>query len=58
MRMLLKAQSTTTRLNSMLELLRRIQQHRATVGKRTYTGITKTRQKQLDLFAVLDLPRP
>jgi hypothetical protein len=42
----------------MLQLLRRIQQHRTIVGKRTNTGISKTRQKQLDLFAALDLPRP
>ena len=30
-----------------LEMLRRIQKHRATIGERTYTGISKTTLEQL-----------
>jgi hypothetical protein len=41
-----------------LELLRRIQKHRATIGERPYTGIGKTTPEQRDLFAALSLPKP
>ena len=58
MRMRLKAHGSTASPKTALELLRRIQQHRATIGEHTYTGISKTTQEQLDLFAALDLPRP
>jgi len=58
MRMRLKAHGSTASPKTALELLRRIQQHRATIGEHTYTGISKTTPEQLDLFAALDLPRP
>ena len=58
MRMRLKAHGSTASPKTALELLRRIQQHRATIGEHTYTGISKTTPAQLDLFAALDLPRP
>jgi hypothetical protein len=37
-------------------MLSRIQQHKATVGDRAYTGISKTTPEQLDLFAALEVP--
>jgi len=58
MRMRLKAHGCTVSPKTALERLRRIQQHRATIGGHTYTGITKTTQEQLDLFAALDIPKP
>lgn len=58
MRMRLKAHGSTTSPKTALELLRRIQQHRATIGEHTYTGISKTTQAQLDLFDALDVPKP
>jgi len=58
MRMRLKAHGSSASPKTALELLRRIQQHRATIGEHSYTGISKTTQEQLDLFAALDLPRP
>jgi transposase len=58
MRMRLKAHGSTASPKTALELLRRIQHHRATIGKQTYTGISKTTQEQLDLFAALAPPRP
>lgn len=47
--MRLKAHGSTTSPKTALELLRRIQQHRAIIGEHTYTGISKTTQEQLDL---------
>jgi transposase len=58
MRMRLKAHGSVASPKTALELLRRIQQHRATIGGHTYTGITKTTQEQLDLFAALDISKP
>jgi hypothetical protein len=58
MRMRLKAHGSTVSPKTALELLGRIQQHRATIGGHTYTGITKTAPQQLDLFDALDIPKP
>jgi hypothetical protein len=41
-----------------LELLNRIQKHRVTAGDRTYSGISKTTQEQIDIFKALDVPAP
>jgi hypothetical protein len=43
---------------SPLEQLRRIQQHRATIGDQAYTGISRTTPEQLSLFEALKLPKP
>ena len=58
MRMRLKASGSSASPKTALEMLRRIQKHRATIGERTYTGISKTTPEQLDLFAVMSLPKP
>jgi transposase len=58
MRMRLKAHGSTVSPKTALELLRRIQQHRATIGDHAYTGVSKTTQEQLDLFTALALPKP
>lgn len=58
MRMRLKAHGSASSPKTALERLRRIQQHRATIGGHTYTGITKTTQEQLDLFVALDIAKP
>jgi len=58
MRMRLKAHGSSASPKTALELLRRIQKHRATIGTHTYAGLSKTTQEQLDLFAALELPRP
>jgi hypothetical protein len=39
-------------------LLRRIQQHRATIGERSYAGVSKTTPEQLSLFEALALRAP
>ena len=39
-------------------LLRRIQQHRATIGERNHTGVSKTTPEQLNLFEALSLRSP
>lgn len=58
MRMRLKAHGSERSPKTALEILRRIQQHRATIGDHAYTGISKTTQEQLDLFEALKLPKP
>ncbi len=58
MRARLKAHGSAASPKTALELLRRIQQHRATIGEHAYTGISKTTPEQLDLLAALDLPTP
>ena len=58
MRMRLKAAGNGASPKTALELLRRIQKHRAAIGDRPYTGISKTTPEQLDLFAALSLPKP
>ena len=58
MRMRLKQHGNPLSPNTALERLSRIQQHKATLGDRTYTGISKTTQEQLDIFTALEVPRP
>jgi len=58
MRMRLKAHGSERSPKTTLEILRRIQQHRATIGDHAYTGISKTTPEQLDLFEALKLPKP
>jgi transposase len=58
MRMRLKEHGSLLSPKTALEILSRIQQHKATVGDRAYSGISKTTPEQLDLFAALEVPRP
>lgn len=58
MRMRLKAHGSAASPKTALDILRRIQQHRAIIGSHTYTGVSKTTPEQLDLFAALELPKP
>lgn len=58
MRMRLKANGSTLSPKSALELLGRIQKHRASMGEHVYTGISKATEEQLDLFDALELPKP
>ena len=58
MRMRLKANGSSTSPKTALELLARIQKHRATIGEHVYTGTSKTTKEQLDLFGALELPKP
>lgn len=58
MRMRLKANGSQHSPSSALNLLRRIQQHRATIGERAYSGVSKTTTEQLDLFDALKLRKP
>ena len=58
MRMRLKAHGSERSPKTALEILRRIQQHRATIGDHAYTGISKTTPEQLELFEALKLPKP
>ena len=58
MRMRLKEYGCSLSPKTALELLNRIQQHRATVGDRAYGGISKTTPEQVDIFKALDVPTP
>jgi transposase len=58
MRMRLREHGSAVSPKTALEILRRIQQHKATVGTKEYTGISKTTQVQLDLFAALHITAP
>ena len=58
MRQRLKASGSPHSPSTALELLRRIQQHRATIGERSYSGVSKTTPEQLSLFEALDLRAP
>lgn len=57
-RMRLKEYGCSLSPKTALELLNRIQQHRATVGNRAYGGISKTTPEQVDIFKALDVPTP
>ena len=52
MRMRLKANGSSTSPKTALELLARIQKHRATIGEHVYTGTSKTTKEQLDLLRI------
>ncbi|MDE3029133.1 MAG: IS1634 family transposase [Paracoccaceae bacterium] len=58
MRMRLKAKGHAASPRTALDLLARIQKHTAHAGNRTLHGISKTTPEQLDLFDVLNLPKP
>ncbi len=58
MRMRLKANGSKASPSTALEILRRIQQHRATVGTKAFTGVSKTTPEQLDLFTALEIKTP
>ena len=58
LRMRLKASGSSVSPKTALELLGRIQKHRATIGERAYTGISKTTAEQLELFEAMSLPKP
>ena len=58
MRMRLKAHGSRHSPSTALELLRRIQQHRASIGAHAYTGIGKATAEQLELFDALKLRKP
>ena len=58
MRMRLKEHGSKASPKTALELLRRIQQHKATVGTKAFTGISKTTREQLDIFAALEVAAP
>jgi hypothetical protein len=57
-RMRLKEYGCSLSPKTALELLNRIQQHRATVGNRAYGGISKTTPEQIDIFKALGVPTP
>jgi hypothetical protein len=58
MRMRLKAKGNSASPTTALERLRRIQAHKATIGDRAFTGLSKTTPEQLDLFDALNVKRP
>ena len=58
MRMRLKAHGSSMSPSAALQLLARIQKHRATIGDVTYTGVSRLSPEQTQLFAELDLPVP
>jgi transposase len=58
MRMRLKEHGSKASPKTALELLRRIQQHKATVGTKEFTGISKTTREQLDIFSALQVAAP
>lgn len=58
MRMRLKEYACKLSPKTALELLNRIQRHRATVGDRAYSGISKTTPEQIDFFKALGVPTP
>lgn len=58
MRMRLRANGSTASPKTAPERLRRIQQHKATVGAQKYTGISKATKAYLDLFAALEITPP
>lgn len=58
MRMRLKASGSSHSPKTTLEILRRIQQHRVTIGPHPHTGTSKATPEQLELFAALKLANP
>jgi transposase len=58
MRMRLRKSGSSHSPKTALEILTRIQHHRATIGERQFTGISRLDPSQLQLFADLDLPIP
>ncbi|PTR05195.1 IS1634 family transposase, partial [Cereibacter azotoformans] len=58
MRMRLKAKGHTASPRTALDLLARIQRHRAKIGERTVNGLSVTTPQQMELFDTLNLPKP
>ena len=58
MRMRLKQHGSVHSPKTALELLRRIQQHRVTIGTQHLTGIGKITPQQLQLFEALTVKAP
>jgi Transposase DDE domain len=58
MRMRLKAKGHSASPRTALDLLARIQRHRARIGERTVDGLSTTTPEQLELFDTLSLPKP
>jgi transposase len=58
MRQRLNASGSPHSPSTALELLRRLQQHRATIGERSYSSLRKATSEQLSLFAPLELRSP
>jgi transposase len=58
MRLRLRASGNPTSPTKALETLRRIQSHRATIGDKAYTGLSKATPEQLGLFDALSLKPP
>ncbi|MCE6967500.1 IS1634 family transposase, partial [Cereibacter sphaeroides] len=58
MRMRLKAKGHTASPRTALDMLARIQRHRARIGERTVNGLSVTTPQQMELFDTLNLPKP
>ena len=58
MRMRLKAKGHPASPRTALDLLARIQKHTTHIGPKTFTGTSKARPEQLELFDALNLPKP
>jgi len=58
MRMRLKAKGHSASPRTALDLLARIQRHKARIGERAIEGLTNTTPEQLELFDTLNLPKP
>jgi len=58
MRMRLRASGSELSPTKALDTLRRIQQHRSTLGDKRFVGLTKSTPEQGQLFDALSLPKP
>ncbi|MCP5081092.1 MAG: IS1634 family transposase, partial [Alphaproteobacteria bacterium] len=58
MRLRLKARGHSASPGTALDILARIQRHRAKIAERTLDGLTTTTAEQLELFDTLNLPKP
>jgi len=58
MRMRLKAGGHDASLRTAFKRLARIRKHAAHIGTQTFDGNSRTTWEQLDLFKLLDLPKP
>ena len=58
MRMRLKAKGHSASPRTALDILARIQRHRAKIAEHTVNGITTMTPEQLELFDTLKLPKP
>ena len=58
LRMRLKAKGHSASPRTALDLLARIQQHRAKIAEHAVNGLTTMTPEQLELFDILNLPKP